>query len=444
MKKLFLTLLISLTLISANFAQIPKEAFDLTNSLSGLWKNGEIDKAVESSIELYRLYPPMFIERIHNTLAQRIEDDSKQNSLKYLEQLYNENNQEINEIIAPILLWSKTINSKDESGLKSIAKELESLLGDSSNYESRTERYCLLIIKELDEYVSIDDKTKEELIIRNIKNIEAYPFLIDVPADRKEAEKRAWHRYILAYSYDYLYSNLYNEVENLKLASDYSPDLSDRLNEGAYFYDAALLSGNTKRFGFKSKYQKYLADANREVEALELLSEIAFGNPSNHNIELLQAYYMKTNGGEAFKSYWENYIHKNGKAVPNVKIKFENEEIDLSQKSDGWIYIDIWGTWCSPCRKELPELQTFYLANKEVENSKLKIYTFSYNSQKLSEFMTENKYTFPVSEIDKRTNNLFEVSGYPTKILITPNGNYIKIPFGVNWKMFVNNYTLMN
>lgn len=57
--------------------------------------------------------------------------------------------------------------------------------------------------------------------------------------------------------------------------------------------------------------------------------------------------------------------------------------------------------------------------------------------------MTENNYTFPVSEIDKQTNDLFEVSGYPTKILISPDGNFIKIPFGVDWKTYIKNYTLM-
>jgi hypothetical protein len=91
----------------------------------------------------------------------------------------------------------------------------------------------------------------------------------------------------------------------------------------------------------------------------------------------------------------------------------------------------------------LPELQSLYSANQQVKNSKLKIYSFSFGSQNLSDFMSENKYTFPVSEIDKQTNDLFEVSEYPTKILISPKGNFIKIPFGVDWKTFIKNYTLM-
>lgn len=90
MKKLIFTLIINLTILGTNIAQIPQEAFPLTNSLSGLWRNGDIDKAIESSLELYRLYPPMFIDRIHNTLAQQLESDSQQYGLKYFEQIVSQ------------------------------------------------------------------------------------------------------------------------------------------------------------------------------------------------------------------------------------------------------------------------------------------------------------------------------------------------------------------
>ena len=443
MKKLILTLAINLLLLSTNIAQIPPEAFPLTNSLSDLWRNGEIDKATESSLELYRLYPPMFIDRIHNTLAQQLEDDSQQFGLKYLEQLLSKENQEINEIIEPIYLWSKAIVAKEEQELTSIKQKLKKLQNDSSNYESKSERYSLLILMELDKKNATDNEYKAEIVNKNIRILKTYPNIIQNVTDRKESEKRAWHRYLIAYCYDYLYSNVSNKEEYLKKASDYCPDLNDRLNSNAYFYDAALLTGNPRQIRYRSKYQKYLVDNNRKSEALNLLSETTFVEPSNYNVNSLKKLYKTTENDEPFNIYWESYIHNKGKTVPQIKIQFEKEILDLTKKSGSWTYIDVWGTWCSPCRKELPELQSLYSENQQIENSKLKIYTFSFGSQNLSDFMTENNYTFPVSEIDKLTNDLFEVSGYPTKILISPNGNFIKIPFGVDWKTYLKNYTLM-
>lgn len=433
----------TLSLLSSVVAQIPKEAFPLTNSMSDLWHKGETQKAVEASLELYRLYPPFLVDNIHNTLAQQVKSDKRQYCIDYLEAMMKNNSADITEIIKPIYLWSKVLSTDNAIELKDISIQIGKLLSSNPKQVSETERYCLLILQELDRKNAIDSDTRKMLVEKNIKSLRKYPHLDEAISSRKENKKRGWYRYLLAYSYNYYYSHIDSVEDYLKLASDYSPDASDRLVLPSYFYDAALLTGNTQMFGFKSDYQKYLAENNRMSEALQLLCEITFGTPTNYHLNALKEFY-KTNGNtEDFEAYWMQYINSMGKAVPQLKIPFENNELNLTVKQGKWIYIDVWGTWCSPCRKELPHLQELYQSNNELENSKLEIYSFSYNSKDLSGFMLENKYTFPVSEIDKAINDAFEVSGYPTKILITPEGNYIKIPFGVDWVLFLKNYTLM-
>lgn len=446
MKKIVLTFIVSLLLLPTIVAQNMQKAFSLTNSLWDLWYEGKTEKAVENSLELFQLKSLWFIERIHEDLPQILLGSQRQkNGITYLEKLRLQNNEEINKITFPIYLWSRALSVKEEHELLTIKQELENFQKDNSNYESKMERYYILIVKELFKKNVIDNEELAELVNKNISNLEIYPNINAIVTDRKEAEKRAWYRCILAYNYDYLYSNVSNKEEYLEKASNYSPDLNDRLNNSAYFYDAAFLTGipMPKQFGYKSKYQKYLADNNRKIEALNLLCEITFDEPSDNNIRSLKEYYLNSNKIESFNTFWKKFINTKGKAVPKVKIQFENEILDLTHETGFWIYIDVWGTWCGSCRKELPELESIYLENKEVEDSKLRIYTFSVNSKHLSDFMVENKYTFPVSEINEQTNNLFEVSGYPTKILISPEGNYIKIPYGVDWKTYIKNYTLL-
>ncbi|MEL1255382.1 TlpA disulfide reductase family protein [Flavobacterium sp. DGU38] len=442
MNKLLMTFAIGLSFLSLCAGQIPEKAFTLTNSLSDLWRNGETKTAVESSVELYHLSPQMFIDRIHNTLSQQIQNAPRLYAQQYLEQLILKNNNKINTIVAPIYLWSKSMEATNENDFKGILKDLNGILKDSTNYDSRTERYTLLILQELEQKKAIDNKGIAKILNKNITNLESYPYIVKIKTERSDEEKRAWHRYLLAYSYNYLY-RIDPKEEYLKKASDYSPDQNDRLRKSAYFYDAALLTGNTREFGFQSKYQKYLVENNRNAEALVLLSNITFGNPSDVNLKSLREFYEKSNSDLSFSDYWTAYVHKMGNPVPKVKIKYENEELNLTEKPKNWIYIDVWGTWCGPCRKELPELQSLFTTNSSNKDSKLRIYSFSYGSQNLLAFMNDNKYTFPVSEIDKQTNDAFEVSGYPTKILISPEGNFIKIPFGVDWKTYIKNYTLM-
>lgn len=441
-KKPFLILLVSFMFITVK-AQVPKEAYTLTNSLSDLWYKGEIDKAIESSMELYRLYPPMFIERIHNTLAQFLEDEkARPNGIAYLKELYLKNNAGINKIITPIYLWSKVKQSKDTNEIKSIFVDLNNVIADSSDYKSQTERYCLLILKELESNNIIDKKTKEALLKKVINNLEAYPFISKGVKARKASEERAWNRYLLAYSYYYLYSRFDNKKENLFKASKYSPDANDLMVKYAYFYDAGLLTGNTHEVGYKKEYFIYLKKGNNSKEALNLLTEIAFNEPSDNNIKNLKSYFAELSADESFETYWFKYINQQSKSTPKVIVQFPTEKLDLTKKHDNWIYIDFWGTWCSPCVRELPELQAFFVENSNVPDSKLKIYTFSFASQNLASFMSENKYTFPVSEIEKQISDLFEVVGYPTKILITPEGNYLQIPFGADWKLYIKNYLL--
>lgn len=423
-------------------AKIPKEAFLLTNSLSDLWNNGETEKAIETSLKLFRLYPPFFIERIHNTLAQQLQDkDRNRNGSVFLKKIYFKNNKEINKIIRPIFVWDKVLNTNNQDSLAIVINDFRKILKDSSNYKSQTERYGLLILKELDFKKFDDSNMKKELLLKIISNLESYPYIKEDVFDRKASEIRAWNRYLLAYSYYCLYSKFDKKEEYLLKASDYSPDENDQQVKNAYFYDAALLTGNVKQFGYKEEYLKYLKINKKTQQVLNLLTEITFNEPTDIKIKELRNYYNGLSLSKSFNEYWFKYINLKSKSVPQV-IQ-EKGVLDLSNKHGAWIFIDIWGTWCSPCRKELPDLQALYVENSLNKNSKLQIYTFSYNSQGLSKFMKDNKYSFPVVEIDKQINDAFNVLGYPTKILITPEGNYLKIPFNVNWKMYIRGYCLM-
>ncbi|MCX6237352.1 MAG: TlpA disulfide reductase family protein [Bacteroidia bacterium] len=444
MKKTCLIWLFIVIVSSLTNAQIPKEAFPLTNSLYSLWHEGKTEQAIETTIKLYELYPPFMIDNVHNLLAQNFRNKlTILNSAVFLEELRKRKNEAINSLIEPLYLWSKTIDNSDPNQLKNILSDLSHVLSDSSNYKSYAERYCLLTLNEPAVQKLIDQKTKEQLLLKVIRNLETYPHLIYPDKGGKGLSERAWNRYLLAYSYYSLFSKFDQKEEYLMKASNYSPDEVDIQVKDAYYYEASFLTGNTKQIGYKIDYLNYLKTNHKVQESLSLLAEIAFNTPSDDNLKALKDYYAILSLEKPFKEYWLQFINQKCKNAPQLKIKFTEGALDLMQKPGHWVYIDVWGTWCSPCVKELPILQEFFTKNRQDTNSILKIYTFSYSSQNLSLFMTENQYTFPVSEIDKQVNDAFEVTSYPTKILITPQGKYLKIPFNVDWKMYIRNYCLM-
>src|SRR4051812_28853942 len=128
MNRLLLALAINLFFLNVCVGQIPKEAFSLTNSLPDLWRNGETEKAIESSLELYRLHPPTFIERIHNTLAQQLQNAPRLYGHLYLEQLLLKGNEKINNIITPIYLWGKSMDAQNENDVKGILEDLNGII----------------------------------------------------------------------------------------------------------------------------------------------------------------------------------------------------------------------------------------------------------------------------------------------------------------------------
>ncbi len=470
MKKIVSIIILILNLSMSS--QIPKEAFDLTNSLSKLIRNDSIDKAIESTIKLNVLYPPFLIDRMHNTVSQTVlREQGKGSFSNYINGLYAKNNDSINEIVSPLYLWSKSFQVTNKTDSNDLLETFYAKLNDSTNYSAKTELYGLLIIKELKKKQLGDIDLKEKIFKKIKNNLEKYTYLSTSANNRKDDEERAWSRFLLSYCYNDLYDkyskrildvsrkkeqvldrslntnfpdNIEKEREEFIVnAARFSPDQTDTKHKNAYFYDAGLLFGNPDRAGYKNKYANYLNNKGDKRLAFNVLLHEAYTKPTDNNLKKLKKQYLELEEKQPLRTIWFNYINTQMRDVPDVQVQFESELLDLTKKHDYWIYIDVWGTWCSPCIKELPELdKVAETYNKDV-NSNIKVYTFSYHSQNLGEFMSKNNYTFPVAEIDEKINKSFNVTGYPTKILISPNNKYLKIPFNVNWKQYLRNYINM-
>lgn len=54
------------------------------------------------------------------------------------------------------------------------------------------------------------------------------------------------------------------------------------------------------------------------------------------------------------------------KSAPElIALDFNGKEIDLKNYKNKVVVLNVWGSWCGPCRKEAKELQELYVKNKD-------------------------------------------------------------------------------
>ncbi len=85
--------------------------------------------------------------------------------------------------------------------------------------------------------------------------------------------------------------------------------------------------------------------------------------------------------------------------------------------------INLWATWCPPCREEMPELQAFY--NKYKNDSSIAIYLINHaeSTQQIKDFMQKNNYDMPILTDDKNIGvKMLQTRGIPTTVVVDKKG----------------------
>lgn len=117
-----------------------------------------------------------------------------------------------------------------------------------------------------------------------------------------------------------------------------------------------------------------------------------------------------------------------GKSFTNFSLKNDKEQtISLNDIDADFILIDFWASWCGPCIRKFPELETFYNKNKD----KLKVITISTDQdnsawQKMLHKLSNDYYKL----IDNRqvnVNGMYDISAIPFSILLNKKKEIVSI-----------------
>ena len=88
------------------------------------------------------------------------------------------------------------------------------------------------------------------------------------------------------------------------------------------------------------------------------------------------------------------------------------------------IFLNFWATWCPPCKKEMPDVESIY---KEYGENKKDVIILGVNSEKENEvkkFLKDKGYTFPtVIDENSEVMRKYFIQAFPTSFVIDKEGN---------------------
>jgi peroxiredoxin len=89
------------------------------------------------------------------------------------------------------------------------------------------------------------------------------------------------------------------------------------------------------------------------------------------------------------------------------------------------VLVNFWATWCPPCRKEMPDLETLYNRFKDQGFVILGI-SEDEETPKVGPFIAERKVSFPILlDPGQKVNNLFQVDGIPKSFVYDRDGKLV-------------------
>ena len=166
--------------------------------------------------------------------------------------------------------------------------------------------------------------------------------------------------------------------------------------------------------------------ADKQGAWLEVEQSVA--SPTSHYLE--QAVESIGKAGELLQTdprIWELTLQTiNGKTIK------------LKNYKGNYLLINIWGEWCGPCLAEMPVLQH---ASVQYAAKGLQIVGFikMFNRGLALKVIEEQKISWPQIVLTKEVEDFLQPRGFPTNMLVFPDGKIMKVTNVVNEKFFRHN-----
>jgi thiol-disulfide isomerase/thioredoxin len=102
-----------------------------------------------------------------------------------------------------------------------------------------------------------------------------------------------------------------------------------------------------------------------------------------------------------------------------------NQAIDLQSFAGKKVFVNLWATWCPPCRVEMPSIEKLY-GSVDKEKTAFVMLSLDDDFEKAKKYMVDEKLSMPVYYPNGAMPDLFNVRGIPATFIFDEKGQLIK------------------
>lgn len=138
----------------------------------------------------------------------------------------------------------------------------------------------------------------------------------------------------------------------------------------------------------------------------------------------------------------EDEVVSKGSTAPNFALTELNseEKFTLSEQKGKGVIVNFWGTWCEPCKREMPFMNELY---QKYKDQGIELFALNADESEFSvkKFVSDYKLTFPIAiDKDQEILNIYGVNPLPTTFFVSPDGKVKRIVTGQMTSTSFENY----
>jgi peroxiredoxin len=110
----------------------------------------------------------------------------------------------------------------------------------------------------------------------------------------------------------------------------------------------------------------------------------------------------------------------------------DGKKFDIAAEHGNVVFLNLWATWCGPCRFEIPELQSMH---QKYASRGFKVVGVSLDDtgvDGVKQFVSQHGMTYPVAyDPDGKIATIFQSSVLPTSVIVDRSGHVVWKKFGI-------------